>query len=305
MSSTTPEIGAHCSLPSCNINDFLPIRCRCDQLFCREHIRADLHSCSIIQTSGVDINDLRSSSSLQPLQKCAANGCTKPSLEAFVSDEARGDTRRVAAVCPRCQLSFCVSYVICLSFSYFIFIHEIILFHLRHRDVSAHSCTAEDPKESAKAEASKKNATARQLLAKHFPQAQTNSSSKLNPVVAAASGSTPMTAKKAAQLRQIQAMKLRHKAQPGDPRDKGKVVALGDKLHVLVHLEEGNVEPKAFWFRKVIYICLCSWNILRYLKIFIFIDCWDWQDVGSARHPFWIDGISGICKSLYIRVIRN
>ncbi|KAK7693070.1 hypothetical protein QCA50_002635 [Cerrena zonata] len=228
MSSTTPEIGAHCSLPSCNINDFLPIRCRCDQLFCREHIRADFHSCSVIQTSGVDINDLGSSSSLQPLQKCAASGCTKPSLEAFVSDEAKGDPHRVAAVCPRCQLSFCVS----------------------HRDISAHSCTAEDPKESAKAEVSKKNATARQLLAKHFPQAQTNSSSKLNPVVAAASGSTPMTAKKAAQLRQIQAMKLRHKAQPGDPRDKGKVVALGDKLHVLVSLEGGNVEPKAFWFRK-------------------------------------------------------
>lgn len=106
MTSSTPEIGAHCSLTSCNVNDFLPIRCRCDQVFCREHISPDLHSCTVIQTFGSDINE--SSSLSRPLQKCAAEGCTKPSLEAFVSDSLREDTEsRAAAVCDRCRGSFC------------------------------------------------------------------------------------------------------------------------------------------------------------------------------------------------------
>lgn len=158
----------------------------------------------------------------------------------------------------------------------------IMEIEFRHRDVSAHACTAEDPRELAKSEASKKNATARQLLAKHFPQTQAglNVNSKSNPVVAAASGSSSRTSctqtnpKKAAQLRQVQAMKLRHKAQPGDPRDKGKVVALGEKLHLLVSLEGGD--SKVFWFRKVIYIYIYVLQILRIIDVFCrLLDCRD------------------------------
>ena len=152
----------------------------------------------------------------------------------------------------------CHTYFLCLLLSF----DRYFVFYDRHRDISAHGCTAEDPKETAKSESSQKNATARQLLAKHFPQAGLNKSTS---VVTAASGSgsnvrtAPTNPKKAAQLRQVQAMKLRHKAQPGDPRDKGKVVGLSEKLHLLVHLEGGNAEPKVFWFRKV-YIRSCSLN---------------------------------------------
>ncbi|OJT04070.1 hypothetical protein TRAPUB_5222 [Trametes pubescens] len=42
------HIGASCALPTCNMNDFLPIRCKCDQLFCRDHIQPDLHTCPLL-----------------------------------------------------------------------------------------------------------------------------------------------------------------------------------------------------------------------------------------------------------------
>ncbi|KAJ2958113.1 hypothetical protein NUW54_g14554 [Trametes sanguinea] len=49
--TTTAEIGAHCALPSCNLNDFLPIRCKCDKLFCRDHIAPDAHRCPLLVRS--------------------------------------------------------------------------------------------------------------------------------------------------------------------------------------------------------------------------------------------------------------
>ena len=51
MSEGLPSVGAHCSLPSCNLNDFLPIRCLCHQLFCRDHIAPDVHSCPAQQVA--------------------------------------------------------------------------------------------------------------------------------------------------------------------------------------------------------------------------------------------------------------
>ena len=96
-------IGAHCSLPSCRALDLLPIRCRCDQQFYRDHIFPDTHECPVDPSQA-----LRDASSpeLQKLQRCSFASCNKPSLDAFVGDSA-GDGGRVSALCARCKLGYC------------------------------------------------------------------------------------------------------------------------------------------------------------------------------------------------------
>lgn len=104
--TSLPSIGAHCAVSSCNINDFLPIRCRCDKLFCKDHIFPDTHECSLINrfTPG-------SSAAVSPaLKRCALEKCTKPSLEAFFPDTESATASRSPAVCPQCHLSFCAAY---------------------------------------------------------------------------------------------------------------------------------------------------------------------------------------------------
>ena len=48
----------------------------------------------------------------------------------------------------------------------------------------------------------------------------------------------------------VQAMKMRQRAVPGDPRDKTATVSLDQKLHVQVKLE-GKTVVSVLWFRKV------------------------------------------------------
>lgn len=98
------DIGAHCSMPSCNLNDFLPIRCKCERLFCRNHIVADTHNCPVSQFT------TSTSTFVNKLQRCTAQGCSKPSLEAYVSNSTSAAAgERSTAVCARCQQSFCAS----------------------------------------------------------------------------------------------------------------------------------------------------------------------------------------------------
>ena len=99
-------IGAHCALETCNVNDFLPIRCKCDRLFCKDHISPEMHVCTTLHTE----DKPTASTSVHKLQRCAADKCNKPSLEAFVADNF--DTAgRTPAVCERCKQSFCATYV--------------------------------------------------------------------------------------------------------------------------------------------------------------------------------------------------
>lgn len=46
-------------------------------------------------------------------------------------------------------------------------------------------------------------------------------------------------------------MKMRHKAQPADPKDKGKHVPVDQRLHVKVSLEADEDVQNWFWFQKV------------------------------------------------------
>ncbi|KAJ7219032.1 hypothetical protein GGX14DRAFT_356387 [Mycena pura] len=126
------DIGSQCSHSPCKEIDFLPIYCRCQRYFCRAHSSADAHGCTYI-VRPTDLPSVPGSS----LQRCAAVGCTKPSLESFVHSDAEG---RTPAKCSDCQGSFCAE----------------------HRHPQSHSCQTE-PTERPKNEA------ARALLAKNFP----------------------------------------------------------------------------------------------------------------------------------------
>ncbi|KAI0693897.1 hypothetical protein BC835DRAFT_1275376 [Cytidiella melzeri] len=215
-----PAIGAHCALDTCNVNDFLPLRCRCDRLFCKDHIVPETHCCTLLETE-----DRPSSSTPErPLQRCAAARCNKPSLEAFVTDIAN-TKGRTPAVCERCKQAFCAS----------------------HRTPVSHTCTAPDS-----AQQPPRNEVAKAILAQIFPAKSTSS-----PTSASSSSSVPAKRKpttstnpsKAAQIRQVELMKMRHRAQPADPKDKNKKIPIGERLHVRVSADD-KPQEQLFWFQK-------------------------------------------------------
>ncbi len=98
-----PVIGAHCSLPTCKDLDLLPIRCRCDNLFCRHHILPENHDCA------VDLNPA-AGVPFEKLKRCAAEKCNKPSLESFIGSPS-DEIGRSPATCPHCRKAFCVRLV--------------------------------------------------------------------------------------------------------------------------------------------------------------------------------------------------
>ena len=101
------NIGKHCTLPSCNELDFLPIKCtHCAQIYCKDHVFPDYHQCSSLSA-----NTGSSSVSTEKLERCALDKCNKPSLESFISDRS-ADANRSPALCSHCQKSFCVECVL-------------------------------------------------------------------------------------------------------------------------------------------------------------------------------------------------
>ena len=107
MSTADLAVGAHCSLERCNVNDFLPIKCRCERVYCKDHIQPESHSCPLSAKASTP----QPSQSTEKLQRCAADKCNKPSLEAFIAD--RSDTEgRTAALCPQCSQAFCARYAL-------------------------------------------------------------------------------------------------------------------------------------------------------------------------------------------------
>ncbi|CDO69045.1 hypothetical protein BN946_scf184834.g52 [Trametes cinnabarina] len=224
--TATAEIGAHCALSSCNINDFLPIRCGCGTLFCRDHVAPDAHDCPLLVRS--DSSDAASSSKLQ---RCAYSSCNKPSLEAYLADP-QDAVDRTPARCSGCHQAFCAE----------------------HREPKAHSCVPSEPTEPVP----QKNAAAKALLAKHFGPSP-GSSSKAPPRLST-------NPKKLAQQRQLAVMKMRHKAQPADPKDTAASVSIDQRLHAFVRKAgEDPAAERVLWFRKVSSI---SFLPVRSLEVF-------------------------------------
>ncbi|KAJ7046517.1 hypothetical protein C8F04DRAFT_1247602 [Mycena alexandri] len=200
------EIGSRCSQPLCKEIDFLPIFCRCQLYFCRTHSSADAHNCTWTKPT----TQPSPAGPSAPLQRCAADKCSKPSLEAFVSSsDAEG---RTPATCPHCNASFCAE----------------------HRHPKSHSCDIKPAVEP-------KNEAARALLAKNFPS---TSKGKTAPVRRAPK--IPTDPVKLAQFRKLELMKMRHSAVPVDLKAAG--IPQEDRLHIKVALDDGS--EKVFWVRK-------------------------------------------------------
>ncbi|KAJ6496502.1 hypothetical protein C8R47DRAFT_1114331 [Mycena vitilis] len=186
------EIGCQCSQPLCTDIDFLPIFCRCQRYFCRVHSVADVHGCTYARpTATVPI-----AGPSAPLQRCAVDKCTKPSLEAFIASGAEG---RTPANCPQCNAAFCAE----------------------HRHPKSHSCQTMPV-------VAPKNEAARALLAKNFP-----SRTKAAPL-RRTTKTAPTDPVKLAQFRKLELMNMRHRAVPVDPKDKSAAVPQDDRLYIKV-----------------------------------------------------------------------
>ncbi|KAF8803583.1 hypothetical protein BYT27DRAFT_7109719 [Phlegmacium glaucopus] len=90
-----PQIGAHCSLDTCNILDFLPIKCRCNKFYCSAHINPDHHACLANPTTALSLNVITGTDKFRVV--CALHGCEKASL-------GKEET------CSACHRSFCVNH---------------------------------------------------------------------------------------------------------------------------------------------------------------------------------------------------
>ncbi|KAM5535570.1 hypothetical protein V8D89_010737 [Ganoderma adspersum] len=212
--NSLPQIGARCSLPLCGLNDFLPIRCRCQHLYCRDHIPPDLHDCPIHASPRPDAPALK-------LQRCAVPTCNKPSLESFIAESAH-TANRVPAVCGGCSKAFCAE----------------------HRSSVSHDCMPLS--NTTMAPVSDKNAAAKALLAKHFGVGSASSIARPG-----SSASSP-NARKEAQQRQLTVMRMRHKAQPGNPKDTPAAVPVEQRLHIKVTQASLPSSELIFWFPKTI-----------------------------------------------------
>ena len=119
----------------------------------------------------------------------------------------------------------------------------------RHRHSTSHECTRDLAAEAETAK-NNKNELARSLLAKHFPTSASKATSH-GSSTQERPGKTPSSdPKKLAMAQKVQAMKMRQRAVPGDPKDKTATVSLDQKLHIQVKLEGNNV-ISVLWFRKV------------------------------------------------------
>ena len=95
-----------------------------------------------------------------------------------------------------------------------------------------------------------KNELARSLLAKHFPTPTSKATSPSSSVQAKPGKTQSSNPKKLAVAQKVQAMKMRQRAIPGDPKDKMATVSLDQKLHIQAKLE-GSSGVSVLWFRKV------------------------------------------------------
>lgn len=237
-------IGKHCALQSCNDLDFLPLQCSCLQWFCKLHISPDLHDCSSVQHCPSE----SASSSTSARAKCAFLGCSKPSLAtgATVVDLTRDGESRNAPVprgCPGCQFSFCVEYVRNHRVTS---LGRPTYITRSHRHMQSHSCTGLTiGKDDVRHEA------ARAALAQNF--LVTSNPTSHTPAVTRRPRNLPLDSQKLAQLQRVNLMKLRHKAVPGDPKDRSSMVPVDQRIHVTVRLEilGQSTREATLWFRKV------------------------------------------------------
>lgn len=129
---------------------------------------------------------------------------------------------------------------------------------LRHRSSVSHDCMP--PSDTTTAPVSDKNAAAKALLAKHFGADSASS------IARPSSSASRTNARKEAQQRQLTVMKLRHKAQPGNPKDTPAAVPVEQRLHLKVTQAGLPSSERIFWFPKVSSICFRSFRFAAFRK---------------------------------------
>lgn len=93
-----------------------------------------------------------------------------------------------------------------------------------------------------------KNDKAKALLAKNFPGTSKPTTSR----APATTAKPPTDPVKLARFKAVELMKMRHKAVPGDSRDKTTSVPLEERLHVTAVADHANLNrAEVLWFRKV------------------------------------------------------
>ncbi|CAH8555457.1 unnamed protein product [Schistosoma haematobium] len=124
-----PNLGANCSVPTCRMLDFLPVRCSgCHGVFCKNHYLYDSHNCkspdlkdkqvpvcplcgTIVPLKPGELPDVkvgnhidtdcRSKPTLELKGKLFTNACCVPRCK---------KKELIPFVCDRCKLNFCVSH---------------------------------------------------------------------------------------------------------------------------------------------------------------------------------------------------
>ncbi|KIY51141.1 hypothetical protein FISHEDRAFT_38384 [Fistulina hepatica ATCC 64428] len=144
------------------------------------------------------------------LQRCELPGCQKRALSLI----SEADDVKASAVCPQCSKAFCAD----------------------HRHPSSHACVS-----AVKvAETPAKGSAARALLAKNFPKTLSGTVAKA-PVIKPRNRS---------QVARVEAMRLRHRAVPVDPRDTNASIAVDQRLHISAAVADASLNLTPFWLRK-------------------------------------------------------
>jgi hypothetical protein len=104
---------------------------------------------------------------------------------------------------------------------------------------------------------------------------------------------TPSDPKRRAQLQKVEMMKIRHRAIPGDPKDKPSSV--DQRLHVHVRLDDPSFPGKdgIFWFRQVSYTLPAR---VGEFDPILSVDCGNWESLRPSCHPSRNTVIRFICK---------
>lgn len=115
--------------------------------------------------------------------------------------------------------------------------------------MQSHSCTGFT---SAVGQDDTKHGVARTIFAQKFLAPGASHT----PVVVRQRRNLPPDSQGLVQLKEVNLMKLRHKAVPGDPKDRGSMVPIDQRLHATVRLEVIGKSAKeiTLWFRKVMWI---------------------------------------------------
>lgn len=86
-----PNLGKQCTEATCKQLDFLPLKCKCGQLYCPEHFQKHAETCTaVVQPKDVELKKI------EGLYVCSEEGCKSTSV--------------VPIICERCNKHFCITH---------------------------------------------------------------------------------------------------------------------------------------------------------------------------------------------------